>query len=105
MPNLKLNYLYRDYANYKNWGEAIFSNPDNLSLEHIDATLRANLMDGEWFYASRWGLKDLHFDKYDDEDDHPYHTYDGVELTEEAVTEAVSITEFLERVIKRGNSY
>ena len=104
MPNLKLNYLYRDYANYKNWGEAIFSNPDNLSLEHIDATLRANLMDGEWFYASRWGLKDLHFDKYDDEDDHPYHEFVNVEFTDDAATDG-GVTEFLQRAIKAGNQY
>jgi len=104
MPNIKLKYLYRDYANYKNYGEAIFTNPDNLSLEDADTTLRANLMDGEWFYASRWGLKDLHFDKYDDEDDHPYHTYDGVELTEDTATDG-SINDFLKRVFKGGNQY
>ena len=99
MPNIQLNYCYRDYANYKNHGEAIFSNPDNLSVEYIDTTLRANLLDGEWFYASRWGLKDLHFEKYDDENDHPYHEYLDIELTYEAVTYG-SVTEFLERAVK-----
>ena len=105
MPNIKLNYLYRDYANYKNHGEAILANPDNLSIQHIEATLRANLLDGEWFYASRWGLKDLHFEKYDDENDHPYHTYGSVELTKEAVTEPEDVAKLLERVIAAGNGF
>ena len=104
MPNIQFNYCYRDYANYKNYGEAIFSNPDNLSVEHIDATLRANLLDGEWLYAIRWGLKDLHFEKYDDENDHPYHEYIDIELTEATATDG-NVTEFLERVIKGGNQY
>jgi len=94
MPNIKLNYCYRDYANYKNFGEAIFTNPDNLSLEDIDAALHTRLMDDEWFYASQWGLKDLHFDKYDDEIDHPYHEYLGVEVTEEMSRKRLSWRSF-----------
>ena len=97
MPNIKLNYLYRDYANYKNNGEAIFANPDKYSLEQVDATLRTYLLDGEWFYASRWGLKDLHFEKYDDQNDHPFHEFGSVELTDESVTEEQSITRLFER--------
>ena len=110
MPHIKLNYLYRDYANYKNYGEVIFVNPDNLGLEHMEATLRANLIDGEWFYASRWGVPDLHFDKYDDENDHACHEFESVELTDEAVVDVsatltMTINEFLKRVIAAGNSY
>jgi hypothetical protein len=105
MPNIKLNYQYRDYANYKNHGEAIFTNPDNLSLEQVTKTLQANLLDSEWFYASKWGVKDLHFEKYDDENDHPYHTFVGVALTDEEPTDEVSATVLLERVIKAGNEY
>ena len=98
MQNIKLNYRYRDYANYKNYGEAIFTNTDNLSLEHINTTLSANMLDGEWFYASRWGLKDLHFEKYDDENDHPYHEFIDVGLTDETATEG-NVTVLLEKVI------
>ena len=105
MSNIKLNYRYHDYANYKNHGEVVFANPDKFSLEQIDATLRTYLLDGEYFYVSRWGLKDLHFEKYDDEIDHPYHEYLDVELTSEPATEPESVTEFLERVIKGGNGW
>jgi len=61
-------------------------------------------MDGEWFYASRWGVPDLHFDKYDDENDHPYHEYGSVEFTDEAAIEG-SVWEFLERVVVSGDNY
>ena len=105
MSNIKLNYRYRDYANYKNNGEAVFTNPDKFSLEQIEATLRTYLLDDEYFYASRWGLKDLHFEKYDDENDHPYHELLEVELTEETATEPESITELLKRVVKGGNGW
>ena len=61
--------------------------------------MRARLRDDEWFYASQWGLKDLHFDRYDDEIDHPYHEYLGVEITDEVATEIDSVSTFLKRVM------
>ena len=105
MANIKLKYRYRDYANYKNNGEAIFANPQQFSLEQIDATIRIRLLDGEYFYASQWGLPDLHFEKYDDENDHPFHEYLGIEITDEAVTEEITLTEFLERVIHNAANW
>ena len=99
MLNIKLCYMYRDYANYKNYGEAIFTNPDMFSLEQIEVTLRTYLLDEEYFYASRWGVKDLHFDKFDDEIDHAFHEYLGVELTQVESTEQLTITGLLERII------
>ncbi|HWB65001.1 MAG TPA: hypothetical protein VG603_15895 [Chitinophagales bacterium] len=77
MPNILLNYCYRDYGNWKNYNEVVFANPDNLGLEEIEKALRDKCMDEEWFLASRWGLKDLHFEKWDDENDHPYHEFWG----------------------------
>jgi len=96
--NVILHYLYRDYANYKNHGEAILSNPDGLSIEEIDAALRERLIDDEWFYASQWGLKDLHFKDFDDEIDHSFHEYGSVEYTEEMATEQESISEFIGKI-------
>jgi len=40
MINICFNYLYRDYSDYKNHGSIIFSNPNNLSLEEIEAAIR-----------------------------------------------------------------
>lgn len=93
--NVKLSYLYRDYCNYKNFNEVIFTNPENLSIEQIKNSLTEKLMDGEWFYASQWGVNDLHFEKWDDEADHPYHEFASVELTDEAATDERSISQLI----------
>ena len=95
MNNIKLSYRYRDYANYKNHGEVIFSNPENLSVTDINHIIQENLIDGQWFYASKWEVKDLHFDKYDDEIDHAFHEFDTVESTEEEANDERTILEFI----------
>ena len=78
--NFKLEYLYRDGGNYKNWGEAILSNPLQRSLEEVDALIKAMLIDSEFFYAEDWGLPDLHFTEYpwDGEIDHDWHQFYGL---------------------------
>jgi len=96
--NIKLCYLYRDYCNYKNHNEVVFTNPDNLSIDQISTSLTEKLMDGEWFYASQWGLKDLHFEKWDDEADHPYHEFDYIEITQEPATHEKTITQFINEI-------
>lgn len=40
MRNVKFVYLYRDGANYKIWSDVVFENPDGLSLNEIDRSLR-----------------------------------------------------------------
>jgi hypothetical protein len=76
---IRFNYLYRDFSNYKNHGSIIFSNPNNLSLEEIDSEIKKHLLDETWFIHSKWNLPDLHFEKTDWKDDHPWHEYEGVE--------------------------
>ncbi len=46
MQNIRLEYLYRDYANYKNHGYVIFSNHQGISLAEIEHHLRAKMLDG-----------------------------------------------------------
>ncbi len=84
MPNIKFSYLYRDAGNYKNYGQVIFANPNNLSLEQVTELIKSKLIDGQWFYAKEWGMPDLHFDRWDEELDHGFHEFEGVEFTEEA---------------------
>lgn len=73
MQNIRLEYLYRDYANYKNHGYVIFSNHHGISLAEIEHHLRAKMLDGVWFCATHYRLPDLHFPHWDCETDHPYH--------------------------------
>lgn len=102
MPNISLRYLYRDYANYKNHLEVVFTNQHNLSLSEIEHTIKEHLLDDTWFYASRWQLPDLHFAKYDDELDHAFHEFGSVALTAAPVTQAMDIKEFLTGVGRAG---
>jgi hypothetical protein len=95
--NLKLIYLYRDGANYKNWHEEVFSNVGNVSLETINARLREKLIDGTWFYVDKWNLKDLHFDRWDNEIDHLWHEFDNLEETDELATRG-DISQFILRI-------
>jgi hypothetical protein len=95
MPNIKLYYMYRDGANYKNHGEVIFRNPDVLSIETIENILRSKLIDEAYFYVDKWNLPDLHFGKWDNEIDHTFHEYESVEYTNEATTDDRTIKQLL----------
>jgi len=95
MPNILFSYLYRDGANYKNYGEVVFTNPTNLSLTTVKETIESKLLDGEWFYAHKWYLPDLHFEKWDIEIDHSFHEFEDVEETDRAPTDTRPIDEFL----------
>ena len=79
--NVKLCYLYRDAANYKRYGEVVFSNDSELPIQKIKAVILASLIEGEFFHAGKWGLPDLHFEKWDEETDHCYHEYNEIEET------------------------
>ena len=50
LPNLKFEYLHRDEGNYKTFGVIILSNPENISMDEADATIKANLIDQQYFY-------------------------------------------------------
>jgi len=93
--NIKFSYLYRDYGNYKLYGETIFSNPENLSLSKIEASIKAKLIDGEFFNPEAWGIVRLKFESHDYEQDHDWHEYEGVEKTGLETTNGLSISDFL----------
>ncbi|PQJ10118.1 hypothetical protein CJD36_015590 [Flavipsychrobacter stenotrophus] len=95
--NIKLCYLYRDGANYKRYGKVVFENTSLLPLHKIGTAIIASLIEGEWFYAKKWNLPDLHFDKWDNEIDHDYHEYSGIEETEEQPTQG-DISDFLKQI-------
>jgi hypothetical protein len=84
--NIKFNYLYRDGANYKQNHSEVFSNREEHTIEEIGKAIRSALIDDGWFYADKWGLKDLHLYKWDNTIDHEWHEYDCIEMTEESAT-------------------
>jgi len=80
--NIRFRYLYRDASNYKQHGEAIFTNHSHLSLMEIETRIRASLNDGEFFIARQIHLAEFFFDVLD-EDDHPWHEFSLMEATTE----------------------
>ncbi|MDO9128901.1 MAG: hypothetical protein Q7U34_03455, partial [Anaerolineales bacterium] len=84
MPNICFSYMYRDGGNYKNHGEAVFTNRTSLTLDEIERRIRAALQDGEHFIAWQIKLDELFFETPSG-DDHPWHEYGGgVEETDKA---------------------
>lgn len=78
--NIRFRYLYRDVSNYKQHGEAIFTNHSHLSLLEIETRIRASLNDGEFFIARQVHIAEFFFDVLD-EDDHPWHEFSLMEAT------------------------
>ncbi len=91
--NLSFQYLYRDASNYKLHGEAVFANQTGLSLEEIEKRIRACLQDGEFFIARQVHIEERFFDVLDDQDDHPWHEFAQVALTNDTLWDPDEIPE------------
>lgn len=81
-PNICFRYLYRDASNYKQHGEAVFTNHTRMSLDEVERQIRAFLKDGEYFIAQQVNIEERFFDALY-EDDHPWHEFSRVEGTTE----------------------
>ena len=99
MPNILFSYLYRDGANYKNYGEVVFANPQDIEISQVEEAIGASLIDGEWFHAKPWQLPDLHFEKWDEEIDHQLHEFESVTHTTAPPTDSRTIAQFLQSIV------
>ncbi|MBC3862502.1 hypothetical protein H8K32_10360 [Undibacterium jejuense] len=92
--------MYRDAGNFKNFGEAYFENPHDLSLESLTEKIKSNLLDDLFFDAYAVGLPELFFEDYDDELDHDWHEFDRLEQVVENNIEddLQSISDFIEQL-------
>lgn len=93
-PNVEFNYLYRDASNYKNYGSMVFSNPNHLEISKIEATIRISLIDGEFFIHEKINIPSLFFETKN-EDDHGWHEFEMVSLTEVNPTDSRTIDDIL----------
>jgi len=104
MNNIRFNYLYRDGANFKAWGEVIFSNPDRLPLGLIEIKLHKNFLPDKLFIASQISIPEtfLFLEGKITSNDHCYHEFNSVENCQEETTDSLnrSIFEFLNDVEK-----
>lgn len=96
-PNIELNYLYRDFSNYKQFESVIFRNPNHLSVEAITNKIQSSLIDGEYFKHTRLGLPSLFFDSRND-DDHDWHEFESIVATSESPTDNRTIEEFISQL-------
>jgi hypothetical protein len=100
--NIKFNYLYRDGSNFKSWGEVIFSNPENLTVNEIEAKLINVFLPDKQFIARQISMpeKFLFADGKFTKHDHCYHEFDCVEICQENSTDALdrSISDFMKDV-------
>lgn len=95
--NIELTYLYRDAANYKNWGTVVFSNTQDMTLSDIESAARRGAIDGAWFVAQDVGLLDLRPEDWDDEIDHDWHELHSLSETDAEADDPRrrDVTEFL----------
>lgn len=95
--NIKFNYLYRDASNYKQYGSVTFSNLKNLFILEIDDIIRNRLIEKQFFNHIEFGLPSLFFQDKND-DDHDWHEYENIEMTDENPTDKRTIAEFLKQL-------
>jgi hypothetical protein len=89
--NVSFEYLYRDSANYKNWGELIFEAPSEIDLADLDKRIRNVLIDGEYFVAEIAQVPTLYFQDHNSPNDHGWHEFHGVSKSDENSTEKKTI--------------
>ncbi|WP_185974306.1 hypothetical protein [Litoribacter populi] len=97
--NIRFYYLYRDAANYKQFGSVVISNPEDLTLEELDLFLKENLIQEEFFVPSNLGLPNLQTSPYNPDLDHEWHQYEQLKWTEEKT----EVEGFWELVKKKGD--
>lgn len=78
-------YLYRDAANYKAWGEILLS---GIPSQDDMAAMRARLESGEYFVAEQVGIPVLYKELWDlsggpTEDDHALHEFVALRVANE----------------------
>jgi hypothetical protein len=96
--NIRFEYLYRDAGNFKNWGEVVFSNPNEVPADAAALMAEKVLIDHAYFVAGRAGVPDLHFSECNEELDHSWHEAHAFLSTDEQPTDAWTrnIEEFIE---------
>ena len=100
MKNIKFNYLYRDASNYKTFNSIIFPNPQNIPLQELEEKIIQNLIDHQYFIASKINIPEIFLNnEYDfNKDDHGWHEFEDIETTEEEPNDEFerSISDFIE---------
>ncbi len=90
--NIRFHYLYRDSGNYKTFGFQDFSNPNDLSLEQVEAKITEKLISGEFFYSEESGIEKFEFQR--NCDDYSWYEFDFIEFVSGSKSK-ISIEDFI----------
>lgn len=106
MSNVEFSYLYRDGGNYKKFGRMVFSDPEQIDLSVAARELADAFLEDGFFIADQARVPEvfLFADGKFSFDDHCYHEFDAVRITDKEPTDehARTLTEFLSEVIQQG---
>lgn len=91
--------MYRDAGNYKQYGSVVFARQTDMEIAEVEKAIRSRLIDEMYFVAGEWGVPALHAYAYDEDLDHGWHEFVGVEETEDAAGDGRTMEGFLKRVI------
>lgn len=96
--NIRFEYLYRDAGNFKQWGEVVFANPEQVAATLVAASAASGLLESLYFIADEALVPDLHFDKHIAKLDHDWHEVHGFFETDEPISDPLnrSIGQFVE---------
>ncbi len=97
--------MYRDYANYKQHNKLVFLNPADMLAIEVERIIKDHLIDGEWFYANKWKVQDLHFKDWDNEIDSPVHEFVSIKETDETPNIDFSLDQFLTTIRNAMNTW
>jgi len=97
--NLKFEYLYRDAANYKQFGCVVLNNPTKIDPELATKLIREHLIDGEFFLPEKIQVPFLEQFDYNPEIDHDWYEFEKFSLTEEEPTQSINAQDFLDTFI------
>lgn len=95
--NTIFNYLYRDASNYKNWGSVTFQGEYTPEQE---GRMKNAFDMREFFIADQVDVDEVFFTygELSKEDDHCWHEFDSLELTNEEATDERTFEEFVRDV-------
>lgn len=98
MSNTKIEYLYRDADNYKQWNEAVVRGE---LTEAQKEDILSCLLDGEYFIPGAVGLPEKRFEVWDTDSDHEWFELDasGFSTTDAEETVDLDVEELTRRFL------
>lgn len=108
MDNIKFSYLYRDGSNYKKWADVVFCNPNRLPLNVVSEAIRNMLWEEDLFVAHQIRVPEVFLFARGDisSDDHCFHEFYGVELSDQSPSDEYGRTasEFIAEVVREAKN-